>query len=322
MGKENGNDRLGPHLAVMLGEISETIRSHGGGRYVDATVGEGGHAERILEDSGPDGELLGMDRDADALVACRTRLARFGSRLTLVHSSFGDLRTALADNGWAEGADGILVDLGVSTLQLGRPSRGFSFAADGPLDMRMDQSDATTAADLVNGLGERELADLIFRFGEEPASRRIARQIVTRRHEHPFTTTAELRAAIVAAGVRARPGRDPATRTFQAMRIAVNAELTELERLLDHGWELMRAGGRMAVLTYHSLEDRIVKHTFRRWASRCICPPGRPVCDCGWRPRVRLLTRRRGRPSDAEVQTNPRARSAGLRAVERLSEQD
>jgi len=248
-------------------------------------------------------------------------LAAFGERVRFVHASFGELRRVMDDEGWSEGADGVLVDLGLSTLQLARAERGFSFSADGPLDMRMDRRLPTTAADLVRDLDERDLADLIFRFGEEPASRRIARAIVAQRRIQPIETTARLREVVIAAGIRSRPGRDPATRTFQALRVAVNSELAELERLLDHGWELMRKGGRMAILSYHSLEDRMVKRAFKLWASSCVCPPGIPVCGCGWHARVRLIRGGRLRPSDEEVAANPRARSAGLRAVERITDE-
>jgi len=302
----------------MVDEVGEVLAARPGGRYVDATIGEGGHAERLLEDSSPDGALLGLDWDEDALGLSRKRLERFGARVTLARRPFGELRDALEDAGWGDGADGILIDLGVSTLQLGRAERGFSFAADGPLDMRMDRRRPASAADLVNELRESELADLLYELGEERASRRIARTIVARRTQKPFATTAELRAAVAASGVRGRPGHDPATRTFQALRIAVNDELGEIERVLDRGWELLRPGGRMAVLSYHSLEDRMVKQAFKRWTASCICPSERPRCDCGWSARVRSVVRRRQRPTPEEIEANPRARSAGLRAVERL----
>lgn len=315
------SERLGAHIPVMPEEVAEVLQVRAGGRYVDATVGEGGHARRILLDSAPDGELLALDWDEQALARSRERLAVFASRVRFVRAGFGDLSSLLAECGWGDGADGVLVDLGVSTLQLGRAERGFSFAAEGPLDMRMDRRRPTTAADLVRELSEDDLADLLFRFGEEPASRRIARAIVSRRRLRPIETTADLRAIVAAAAVRARPGRDPATRTFQALRIAVNGELAELERLLDRGWELLRHGGRLAILSYHSLEDRLVKRAFKQWAATCICPPGLPVCGCGWHPRVRPVTRGRLRPSAREIEENPRARSAGLRAVERIADE-
>jgi 16S rRNA (cytosine1402-N4)-methyltransferase len=302
----------------MLEEVATVLHPRTGARYVDGTVGEGGHAERILEDSAPDGELLGLDWDEDAMASAGTHLERFGARVTLVRQSFGRMLDALDEMGWADGADGIVLDLGLSSLQLGRSERGFSFSADGPLDMRKDRRLEKSAKDLVNTAPEEELADIIFTLGEEKASRRIARAISRRRQERPLETTGELREAVLEGGVRRRPGRDPATKTFQALRIAVNGELAELESVLTEGWRCLRAGGRLAILTYHSLEDRLVKQAFRRWAARCICPPGRPICDCGWRARVTVLTRKRLRPSEAEIEQNPRARSAGLRAVERL----
>lgn len=312
-------ERLGRHIPVMLEEILEAVRPRPGLRFVDATVGEGGMSERLLEASAPDGQLIGVDWDDAALSLCRTRLAPFGNRVRLVRDSFANLRVVLADAGWAEGADGILVDLGVSTLQFGRDERGFSFQADAPLDMRMDRRLPETAADLLARLSETDLADLIYRYGEERASRRIARQIVRRRDEQPVDTTFRLCAAVRAAGVKTRPGVEPATRTFQALRIAVNRELEQIEALLDRGWELLRPGGRLAILSYHSLEDRIVKQAFTMWSADCLCPPRQPVCNCGWSAKVVRVTRRKQKPSAAEIERNPRARSAGLRVVERLA---
>jgi 16S rRNA (cytosine1402-N4)-methyltransferase len=303
----------------MVAEAIDALAPARGGRFVDATVGFGGHAEAILEAGSPSVELLGIDRDLDALTASRARLARFGRRVRLEHAEFGRLRELLARVGWAEGVDGLLVDLGVSSLHLDLAERGFSFRHEGPLDMRMDRSSGATLGELIAAASERELADLIYRYGEEPAARRIARAIVAARSRGAFETTSDLRAAVLAAGVRGRPGHDPSTRTFQAFRMAVNHEIEQLELLLADGWQLLRAGGRMAVLSYHSLEDRLVKNAFRTWAARCLCPPERPVCDCGWSPKVRLLARRLVRPSDAEIVKNPRARSAGLRAVERMA---
>ena len=302
----------------MPAKVVESLAPRAGGRYVDATLGLGGHAEALLE-AQPACELLGLDRDGEALAASRTRLARFGAGVRLQQAEMRDLATVLEGVSWADGVDGILLDLGVSSLHLDSAERGFSFRYDAPLDMRMDRSSGETAAELVARLDERELADTIFHYGEEPASRRIAKAIVTMRESAPLTTTSALRAAVLSAGVRGKPGHDPATRTFQALRIAVNAELEQLEVVLADGWRLLRPGGRMAVLTYHSLEDRIVKNAFRAWAARCVCPPTKPICDCGWTPKVRLLSSRLKRASDAEVARNPRARSAGLRAVERLS---
>jgi 16S rRNA (cytosine1402-N4)-methyltransferase len=303
----------------MADEIIEAVRPQTGRRFVDATVGEGGMAELLLDASSPSGELLAIDWDDAALDLCRIRLARFSTRVRFVRDSFANLRVILADQGWADGADGIIVDLGVSTLQLGRDDRGFSFQADAPLDMRMDRRLPETAADLLSTLSEGDLADVIFRYGEEHGSRRIARQIVRRRSSAPVRTTAELRDAVRAAGIKTRPGIDPSTRTFQALRIAVNHELEQIEALLDRGWELLRPGGRLAILSYHSLEDRMVKQTFAMWSASCLCPPRHPICNCGWTAKVRRVTRGKQKPTDQETQRNPRARSAGLRVVERLA---
>ncbi|HYC55016.1 MAG TPA: 16S rRNA (cytosine(1402)-N(4))-methyltransferase RsmH, partial [Candidatus Binatia bacterium] len=249
-------DRLGRHVPVMVDEVIEAMAVRPGGRYVDATVGEGGMSERLLEASSPDGLLVAVDWDEDALALSRARLAPFAARVQFFRDSFADMSSILSRAGWNGGADGILVDLGVSTLQLGKDVRGFSFQTDdAPLDMRMDQRGEVTAADIVNTTDEGELADVIYRYGEERASRRIARSIVTRRRTAPLATTGDLRAAVRAAGVHRKPGHDPATRTFQALRIAVNRELEQLETLLEDGWELLSPGGRLAFLTYHSLED-------------------------------------------------------------------
>ena len=283
----------------MVAEVVDALAPRSGGRYVDATVGLGGHAESLLDAAGGGGELLGIDRDLEALAKATPRLARFGARVRLVQGELRSLRAVVESAGWAHGVDGVLLDLGVSSLHLDSAERGFSFRLDGPLDMRMDRAAGISAAELVATVTESELADTIFQYGEEPASRRIARAIVAARERRPLTTTAELRAAVLHAGVRGRPGHDPSTRTFQALRIAVNGELDQLSAALEEGWRLLRPSGRMAVLTYHSLEDRIVKTTFRAWAARCLCPPSRPVCDCGWTPKVRLLSSRLRRPSEA-----------------------
>ena len=316
------SDSVSRHEPVMLDEVIEYLNIKPGGRYVDATLGEGGHTEHILAASSPDGEVLGIDRDQEALDSARGYLAAPLERLHTVRAPFGELLELLAERGWGAGVDGVLVDLGISTLQLRRPQRGFSFAADGPLDMRMDADLPRSAADLVNELPEEELANIIYRFGEERASRRIARTIVHTRREQPLATTADLREAVIGAGVRAKPGRDPATRTFQALRIAVNDELGQVTRLMEDGWKALRSGGRMVILSYHSLEDRIVKNEFRRWAADCLCPPRQPICNCGWHAKVKLVKSRKLKPTDEEVSRNPRARSAGLRVVERIESDD
>jgi 16S rRNA (cytosine1402-N4)-methyltransferase len=303
------------HVPVMVGVVVVWLRPRPGARLVDATVGLGGHAAALLA-AAPGAELVGLDHDPAALARAGARLASAGSRVTLRRASYGELRQVLAQIGW-DGADGILLDLGVSSLQLDDPARGFSFRADGPLDMRMGPGAARDAADIVNDSEEEELARILFEYGEERRARAIARAIVRAR---PLATTRQLAAVVERVLGRGKPGIHPATRTFQALRIAVNDELATLDRFLADGVEALRPGGRLAVLAYHSLEDRRVKEAFRRWSADCICPPGVVPCVCGWRARVRDLTRRPLRPSAEEVAANPRARSARLRVVERLGE--
>ncbi len=312
----SGHER---HRPVMLEEVLAALALRPGGFYVDATLGEAGYAEKILELSAPGGRLLGIDWDGDAIELSKRRLERFGDRVVLRRESFAGLVRLLEEFDPAAAADGIVVDLGLSTYQLSEVRRGFSFSAEGPLDMRMDLRGDDSAADLVNRLPEKELADLIYRYGEERMSRRIARKIVESRRHKAIETTSELRALVRAAGVRARPGHDPATRTFQALRIAVNRELEQLEGLLDGGWRLLKPGARLAVLSYHSLEDRLVKNAFRTWAAKCLCPPQHPFCDCGWTPKVKPLFSGKKTAASEEIAANPRARSAGLRVVERLA---
>jgi len=283
------------HLPVLLSESLELLAVRGGGFYVDGTVGLGGHAAEVLRRSAPDGRLLGVDRDAEALGRAREALAPFASRVRLAQADYRDLPALLGD----ERADGILLDLGVSSLQLDSPERGFSFRQDGPLDMRLDRSQGETADELVNRLREKELADVIFRYGEEPASRRIARAIVRARPIHRTATLAEVVRRAAPRG--RRPGLHPATRTFQALRIRVNRELDELAGALASLAGCLAPGGRLAVIAFHSLEDREVKQVFRELA----------------RGGYRLLTKKPVRPGEEEVRRNPRARSARLRAVAR-----
>ena len=288
----------GGHASVLLAESLELLAVRPGGLYVDGTVGPGGHAAAILERSGPSGRLLGLDRDAEVLEGAGQRLLPFGARARLAHADYREIPRLLA----GERADGVLLDLGLSSVQLDTPERGFSFRTEGPLDMRMDRSGGETAADLVNRMSEPDLADLIYRFGEDRASRRIARAIVSARRQARIRTTTEL-ADIVrrAAGRSRRPGLDPATRTFQALRIGVNRELEGLGPALSAIAGCLAPRGRLAVIAFQSLEDREVKHTFRELAREGFV----------------LLTRRPLRPSDAETARNPRARSARLRALER-----
>jgi 16S rRNA (cytosine1402-N4)-methyltransferase len=308
----------------MAGEVMALLRPAAGMRFIDGTVGEGGHAELVLEASGPDGRLLGMDVDEEALGRARLRLARFGRRVTLVRENFALARRLLERLGWGP-VEGVLLDLGLSSLQLASPERGFSFRLPGPLDMRFDRRGRLRAADLLGRASEADLARLLREFGEEQRAARVARELVAARTRGALRTTADLARAVERAlGGRRSRGRGslhPATRTFQALRIAVNEELENLRRFLADGYELLRPGGRMVILSYHSLEDRMVKRAFRRWAASCLCPPGLAVCVCGWRPKVRLLTPRAVAPTMSETAANPRARSARLRAVERLGDE-
>jgi 16S rRNA (cytosine1402-N4)-methyltransferase len=297
------------HVPVLVGEVVLALRPQAHGVYVDATLGEGGHAEALLGAMGPSGRLIGIDRDAEVLEVARQRLAPIGSRVDIVHGHAAELRSIL-DLLEVPRVDGILLDLGVSSYQLETAERGFSFAREGPLDMRMDRTAEPTAATLVNTLGEGELVNLIMRHGEEHWARRIARAIVRARRRAPLRTTQDL-AVIITQVIPpgARPPRiHPATRTFQALRIAVNHELSRLEESLKVAIACLRSGGRLGVIAYHSLEDRIVKRTFQAYAiSQEIALP-----------RVRLLTRKPITSSLAERQINPRARSAKLRVLERV----
>ena len=287
-----------------------------GGVYVDATLGAGGHAEAILERIVPGGRLIGIDWDDDAIALASRRLARFGEAVVVVRENFAAIKEVLSSLGLAR-VDGVLFDLGASSMQFASPERGFSFAATGPLDMRMDRRRRPTAADLVNRLSERNLADLIYRYGQERRSRRIARAIVQRR---PVTTAAEL-ADVVSRAVPRREwprGIHPATRTFQALRIAVNDELTNLENAIPDAAEVLREAGRLCAITFHSLEDHTIKHTFLRLSRGCARSSGpSAVIDSG-KPCLRILTKKPVTPSREEVVENPRARSAKLRAAERI----
>lgn len=301
------------HLPVLVPETVEWLAVRRGGTYVDGTVGEGGHSNAILEASGPEGRLLGIDRDPRSVEAARRRLTGYGNRARIVHGSYAEM-SVLARGAGMERVDGILLDLGFSSRHVDSEGYGFSFQRDEPLDMRYD-TDGSTAADLLNHADERELADLIYRYGEERRSRAIARAIVRAR---PVTTTGHL-ADLVSGAVGGRRGpRHPATKTFQALRIAVNEELTHLQAGLEAAPSLLSPGGRLVVISYHSLEDRIVKGWMDREAAHCICPPELPVCSCEHEPSIRFVRRRIVRPSPAEAENNPRSRSARLRAVERI----
>jgi 16S rRNA (cytosine1402-N4)-methyltransferase len=286
---------------------------------VDGTVGAGGHAWGILNASAPDGKLLGLDLDPQALKLAQKRLAPFSDRVVLVQASYTDIDKQLARLKWPT-VDGIVLDLGVSSMQFDTPERGFSFAADAPLDMRFSPENPISAANLVNGLPERELADLIFQYGEERRSRQIAAAIVKNR---PVTTTQQLAAVILRAIGGRRSGErrshiHPATRTFQALRMAVNQELEAIEQVLPLAWQVLAPGGRLAVISFHSLEDRLVKNFYRQESRDCICPPRQPTCTCGHHASLVEITRRPIQPGLQEIEVNPRSRSAKLRVAQKL----
>ena len=300
------------HTPVMVEEVVGALGVRSGGRYIDCTVGEGGHSAGIRAAADPAPRLLGLDVDEEALSTAKRRL---GGGTTLVRGSYRELRRLAETNGFMP-ADGVLLDLGLSSLQVESGARGFSFLRPGPLDMRFDRSQELTAHYVVNEYGEEDLANLIYRLGEERKSRRIARAIVRAR---PIEDTVEL-AEVVRRGMGRQQRRQthPATRTFQAIRMETNGELEAIEQGLLGAIEVLRPGGRLAVISYHSLEDRLVKRLLARESSSCICPPEAPACACDHRPRVRLVNRRVIRPSRSEMETNPRSRSAKLRAAQRI----
>lgn len=302
------------HVPVLYNKVLDGIQPRSGGRYIDATLGAAGHAAGILTASGPDGELLGLDADPDAISFAGQVLGSFGDRVVLQVANFRHLREVALALGFGQ-VDGILMDLGLSSRQLADAERGFSFNQDGPLDMRMNRSQRETAADLINALPEAELAELLWRYGEERHARRIARVIVSSR---PVSTTGQL-ADLVARTVGRREKIHPATRTFQALRIAVNDELEALNQALRQARDLLRPQGRLAVIAFHSLEDRLVKRFYQQESRDCLCPPEIPVCICEHRATLKVLTPRPVRPSAEEIARNPRSRSARLRLAERLN---
>jgi 16S rRNA (cytosine1402-N4)-methyltransferase len=309
------------HIPVLLEATLSLLAPQPGGVYIDATIGGGGHAERILEMSTPDGRLLGIDADPLALQAARERLSPFGQRVVLVNAYFDRLASIVTDTGFKP-ADGVLFDLGVSSAQLATADRGFSFQLEGPLDMRMGPEALHSAADIVNTAREEELTRIFREYGEERFARRIARHIVASRQRQPIRTTTDLvhiiMAAVPARSAGSSPRIHPATRVFQALRIAVNDELGRLQRALPQALDVLRVGGHLVVISFHSLEDRIVKRFFQAEASGCICPPQVPACVCGRAPTVKLLTRKPIQPDSNEITRNPRARSAKLRAAEKI----
>lgn len=304
------------HEPVLQGEVIRLLRPNQDGIYLDCTVGGGGHAEAILRSGGLSTRLIGIDRDSEAFKRSRNRLKPFGGRVELHNDSFENLAGLLA----GRKVDGILMDLGVSSFMLDDPPRGFSFAADGPLDMRMDRREPLTAAEIVNGYPEKELSRIFKKYGEERFASRIARAVVRQRSVKPITGTLELAELIKSAVPRTEFSRiHPATRVFMALRIAVNRELENLEGAVNSAVEHLVTGGRLVVISFHSLEDRIVKRALGALAKGCVCPPSMPVCVCGKKPAVKLLFKKPITAGPEEAARNPRSRSAKLRAAERLA---
>ena len=311
-----------PHRPVLLEETLKLLAPERGGLFVDCTVGLGGHSEAILKSS-PDSRVIGMDLDPAALAYSRQRLAPFGDRFRAFQANFRAINAVLQQADERD-PNGVLADLGVSSMQFDSPERGFSFRFDAPLDMRMDPGTGATAADLLQQLPESEIARIIFEYGEERHSRRIARRIVERREQgKPVTTTTELADLVRhAAGGHKRQQIHPATRTFQALRIAVNNELEGLGEFVESAVDLLIPDGRFAGISFHSLEDRILKRELKRLSGHCECPPRMPVCSCGARKVVEVLTRRPVAPGAGEIDENPRARSAKLRACRKLKDDE
>jgi len=303
-----------PHQPVLYQEIIHALQPKQGGRYVDGTLGAGGHARGILEACAPDGQLLGLDVDPQAVTIARKNLAPYEGRIHLVQASYTTLSAQLKDLGW-DSVDGIVLDLGASSMQFDTAERGFSFMQDAPLDMRFGPHAAQTAADIVNNYSERELADLIYEFGEERDSRKIARAIV---RERPLHTTRELAAAIEAVSPRRGDRIHPATRTFQALRIAVNDELFSVKSVLPQAVAALRSSGRLAVISFHSLEDRIVKEFFREQRRDLVNPPYEQIYEVERNAILKEVNRKPIMSSDEETKSNPRARSAKLRIAEKI----
>lgn len=308
------------HKPVLFRETIESLNIRPDGIYIDGTAGGGGHSEAILQRLTEGGRLLSIDQDPDAIAACRERLSKYPGSL-LRQGNFSQMKELALSCG-IEQADGVLLDIGVSSHQLDTPERGFSYHADAPLDMRMSQQ-GPTAADLVNSLSWQQLAEIISRYGEDKSAARIAKAIVAAREKQPIATTLQLADIIreaVPAAVRREAGH-PARKTFQALRIAVNGELDRLAEGLDAAFSILRPGGRLAVITFHSLEDRMVKRTMNQWCTGCTCPPDFPVCVCGKKPRAQLIYKKGLAPTEEELEENPRARSSRLRVCVKLAEE-
>ena len=302
------------HQPVLYQQTLESLNPVNSGRYVDGTLGAGGHARGILQASAPEGLLLGLDVDTHAIEIARRNTAEFAERITIRHGSYADLTQHLKAVGWGC-IDGMLLDLGVSSMQLDNATRGFSFLKEAPLDMRFNEEQKTSAADLVNRAGQKELAAILRDYGEEPRANQIADAIVRNR---PFTSTTELANLVLAVYKGKRGKTHPATRTFQALRMATNSELEKLSEGLEQAVAALCSGGRLAVISFHSLEDRIVKQYFQRESRDCICPPEQVVCTCGHKASVRAVTKGAVTPSKEEIARNSRSRSAKLRVVEKI----
>ncbi len=303
-----------PHLSVLYHEVINNLSPKPDGKYIDGTLGAGGHAWGILKASEPGGLLLGLDVDTQALEIANQRLSDFTNRAFIRQNSYLAMQEESSNLGWKT-VDGIVMDLGVSSMQLDTPERGFSFRSDGPLDMRFGNNASRSAADLINTASEVELSEIIWKYGEDRLSRKIARAICNQR---PLHTTKELAAIIEKITPPQRNGPHPATRTFQAIRIAVNEELKAVEESIPTAISILNPGGRLAIITFHSLEDRIVKTQFRLESTDCICPPEQPICTCNHKARVKIINKKPIEPSNDEIKNNPRARSAKLRVVEKI----
>ena len=307
------------HIPVLLGEVLEYLAPERGGTFVDGTLGGGGHAEAVLERLPESGRLIGIDRDWDAVHAAENRLRGYGARFTALHGNFFQMKSLLGEIGVTE-ANGILLDLGVSSHQLDTPERGFSYKTEAPLDMRMDTTAPLTAREVVNTYPQEALARVLWEYGEERFSRRIAEFICRARDKKPIETTlelAEIARSAIPAKYRNEP-QHPARRTFQAIRIEVNGELRELDRAVEEACDLLQKGGRLCIITFHSLEDRIVKQAFKRFERPCTCPPSAPVCICGKEPKAKILTKKPLTASEEEAAENSRSNCAKLRCMEKI----
>ncbi len=302
------------HIPVMVPEILKYLEVSSGGRYIDCTLGEGGHTKSLLEASNPGGEVLGIDADHEAIEVSKNRLEEYGERFIYDNSNFKNIKKIAMKSKFVP-CHGILFDLGVSSLQLDKESRGFSFRRKAPLDMRFSINQTLTAQDVLNTFSESEISDILYQYGEERQSRKIAKLIIENR---PLSNADEL-SDLIKKNIRQTNYKiNPSTKTFQALRIYINEELNSLSQALEQSLEILGVGGRMAVISYHSLEDRIVKNFFKKESKYCICPPNIPECDCGHFPKLKIITKKPVSPSQSEIEANKRSRSAKLRVVERI----